>query len=261
MTTRTLLSLALVLPLTGCVVPKIVGDNPELDTGKEEDDVGDTAEEETLGATSQPDATSDIGTSTGDVSTTDPTAETGPKFDMMPPDPGDCAAATLEACEANPDCMPVLGQSELSDTCKPDPQFLGCLPQQPCDAVLLTVCDEETDESFRLSSGCIPEGFAVCEGNGLPCGGGMQCEGLGQADCATFGCTEVLGAPHVTVNDEVCADYEALEFLACLPPETSCPPVIQILCPTGQDAPTWDVPSGCKPAGFEDCGGVVPACE
>lgn len=137
-----------------------VGDNPELDTGKEEDDVGDT-EEETLGATSQQGATTDIGTSTGDVSTTAPTAETGSKFDMMPPDPGDCGAATLEACEANPDCMPIFGESELSDDCKPDPQFLGCLPQQPCDTVLLTVCDEETNESFRLSNGCGRRGVHV----------------------------------------------------------------------------------------------------
>ena len=261
MNMRTLLSLTLLFPLTGCVVPKIVGDNPEVDTGKDEDDDGDTVEEETLGATSQPDASTGGDTSTGDISTSDPGDDTGSKFDMQPPDPGDCAALTLAACEATPECMPIFGESELFDDCKPDPQFLGCLPQQPCDTVLLTVCDVETNESFRLSSGCIPAGFAACEGNGLPCGGGMECEGLGEADCATFGCTEILGAPHVTVNDAVCADYEKLEFLACLPPETSCPPVIQILCPTGEDAPTWDVPSGCKPAGFEACEGVVPACE
>jgi len=254
---RTLLLLTLALPLTGCVVPKIVGDNPEADTGKDSDTAEDTGDDATLGATSQPDATSEASTSA-------PADDTGSKFDMMPPpdvDPGDCEAPTLEACEANPACMPVLGESELFDDCKPDPQYLGCLPQMPCDAVLLTVCDEETNESFRLTNGCIPPGFAVCEGNGLPCGGGMQCEGLGEIDCAANGCTSIFGAPHVTVNDEVCADYEALEFLACLPPNTSCPPQIEILCPTGQDSPTWDVPSGCKPAGFESCEQPVPACE
>lgn len=257
---RTLLLLTLALPLTGCVVPKIVGDNPEA-TGKDEDDGGDATETDgpadsdaesgspDTKATSEPDAT---GGAPDD--TTSGAADTGQD--------GECAGLTAEACAANPACMPVLGESELSDDCKPGPQFLGCLPVMPCDSVILTVCDEETDEPFRLTDGCIPPGYVQCEGNGLPCGGGMGCEALGEADCEQNGCTVVVGAPHVEVDGEVCADYGAFEFLGCLPADTTCPPVIGIVCPEGQDAPAWDVPSGCNVAGFESCEEqLVPACE
>ncbi len=256
---RTLLLLT--LALSSCVTPKVLGGNPEADTGKDTDT--DTDTDATLGATSEPDATTGgPDATTGEISTTVDTADTGSKFDMMTPTPGDCEAASPDECEANPDCMPVFGEPEELEGCTPGPQYLGCLPQMPCDTVLLTVCDDETNAAFHLSNGCIPSGFTACEGTGVLCGGGTEtCEGLDEAGCEEAGCTSIFGAPHVVQDGIACADYDAFEFLGCLPPDTACPPVVAILCPAGQDEPAWDVPSGCNVPGFDSCSEQsVPAC-
>jgi hypothetical protein len=259
---RTLLLLALVLP--ACVVPKLVGPNPEADTGKDTDTDGasesgaDTSATSEPGVTSAPDATTGPDATTDDPATTT-LASTSSPFDMA--GPFDCAAPTAEDCEAMPECMPVFGEAEGFSGCTPGLNYLGCIPEQPCDAVLLTVCAEETDESFRLTDGCVPPGFASCPGLGTLCGD-ESCAGLGADECAAKGCTPIDGAPHVVENDVTCADYDAFEFLGCLPPGTSCPPQIAILCPVGQTEPVWDVPSGCFLPGFETCEDqFVPACE
>jgi len=248
---RTLLLLT--LALSSCVTPKVLGGNPEADTGKDTDTDTDTDTDPdaTLGATSEPDATSTGGpdsTTTTDGSTT--------------ATPADCEAASPDECEANSECMAVFGEPEEFEGCTPGPNYLGCLPQMPCDAALFTVCDDETNEAYHLSNGCIPSGFTQCEGTGVLCGGGTDtCEGLDEKGCADAGCTSISGAPHVVQDGIACADYDAFEFLGCLPPDTACPPVIAILCPAGQQEPAWDVPSGCNLPGFDSCSEMtVPAC-
>jgi hypothetical protein len=258
---RTLLLLT--LALASCVTPKVLGGTPEADTGKDTDT--DTDTDATTSGTTTFDVTlsgaTTSGATTSDFSTTADTADTGPKFDMMAPMPGDCEAASLDECEANPACMTVFGEPEEFEGCTPGPQYLGCLPQLPCDTALLTVCDDETNEPFRLSNGCFPPGFSPCEGTGVPCGGADTCEGLDEQGCASAGCTSIFGAPHVVQDDIMCADYDALEFLGCLPADTACPPSVPVLCPAGQDEPAWDVPSGCLLPGFDLCDEqLVPAC-
>lgn len=262
---RTLGFFTLTLALSACVVPKIVADNPEADTGKdtEEPDTdpgvseGPGDEETGKPVTSAPDAT------TGDVSTTAATADTGSPFDMGTPPLADCEDLTVEACEANPGCMPVFGEAQEFGGCTPGQQYLGCLPQMSCDSVILTVCDAESGAPFLLSDGCIPAGFVPCDDGGEPCAGQDECAGLGPDECVDAGCTPVAGAPHVVVDGVTCADYGVHEFLGCLPPDTTCPPFVPVVCKEGEDQPAWDSPSGCVPPGFTSCDPPesVPACE
>lgn len=222
--------------------------------------------EDDTGATAGDDAT-DGASDTGKASDTDePTAaDTG--VDTLPDtttgaedtgEPGDCAAKTEAECDAEPACQAVHGAPEDFAGCPADPQFLGCIAAGPCDTVLLTVCEDDSDASYVLSNGCSPAGFTACEGLGVACG---ACVGLGEAECAAAGCTPISGAPHVGEGDELCADFNDTEFLGCLPPGTACPPQVLTLCATGTTEPAWEVGAGCFVDGFESCGdGTVSAC-
>jgi hypothetical protein len=265
LTMRTLLTLSLALALPACVVPKIVGDN---NAETDEDDDGDGSES----TDSASDADTGKGTTTQgdpDVTTDAPDATTGEPGSTTEEEnttsktPVDCEDLTVDECESLPECMPAFGAAEEFPGCLPGLQYLGCLPQMACDSVILTVCEEITGNAFRLTDGCIPEGFAPCEGAGSQCGSGQACEDLGEQACADAGCTQVFGAPHVDQEGTICADYDAQEFLGCLPPDTTCPPFIPVVCPAGMDAPAWDVPSGCANLpNFDQCEDqVVPACE
>lgn len=246
---RTLLLLS--LALSACVTPKILGPNPDEEGGKDTEP----------GDESSADDTSDTDLTTAPDATDSTSDDPGASVTGDSPTPAECDADTPEACEATPGCMTVFGAPEAFPGCSTEPQYLGCLPELPCDSILLTVCDDETDESYVLPDGCVPPGFSACPGRGTPCGED-GCAGLGPDECAAKGCTVINGAPHVVEKDATCADYDALEFLGCLPPETSCPPQVLILCPVGQVEPTWDVPSGCFVPGLEECGDAfVPACE
>lgn len=262
LTMRTLLTLSLALALPACVVPKIVGDN-NADTEDDTDGDGDTTtpgdEETSKGTTSQgPDTTTDA----PDLTTGEP-GTTTEEENTTSTTPVDCDGLDVGTCEALPECMPVYGSAEEFPGCLPGQEFLGCLPQMPCDSVILTVCMEGSDFAYRLTDGCIPDGFVPCEGDGSQCGSGQACEDLGEQACLDAGCTQIFGAPHVDQEGTLCADYDAQEFLGCLPPDTNCPPSIPVVCVAGFDEPAWDVPSGCSNIpNFDECEDqVVPACE
>lgn len=204
---------------------------------------------------------------TGDPSSSDPGTDTG---DTGGPgtDPGTeetgladgCDSLGPEQCKEDPACMPVIGQPEDFLGCMPGQQFLGCIDNIGCDDVLLTVCKDGTKESYRLPSGCFPPGFTPCDGLGSTCGGEAQCEVLDEDACKAQGCTPITGAPHIVKNGGMCADFDNLEFLGCLGPDIACPPFVPTLCPVGKKEPAWDVPSGCTPVGFEECGMLLPEC-
>jgi hypothetical protein len=189
---------------------------------------------------------------TGDTGTDSATEETGLA--------DGCDALGPEQCKEDPACMPVIGQSEDFPGCMPGPQFLGCIDAIGCDDVLLTVCKDGTKESYRLPSGCFPPGFTPCDGLGKQCGGEAQCELLGEDACKAQGCTPITGAPHIVKDGGMCADWNNLEFIGCLGPDVACPPFVPTLCPIGMKEPAWDVPSGCIPAGLEECGVLLPEC-
>lgn len=197
-------------------------------------------------------SSSDPSDDTGDTGTDSATEETGLA--------DGCDALGPEQCKEDPACMPVIGQSEDFPGCMPGPQFLGCIDAIGCDDVLLTVCKDGTKESYRLPSGCFPPGFTPCDGLGKQCGGEAQCELLGEDACKAQGCTPITGAPHIVKDGGMCADWNNLEFIGCLGPDVACPPFVPTLCPIGMKEPAWDVPSGCIPAGLEECGVLLPEC-
>lgn len=211
----------------------------------------------------------ETGDPSGDPSSSGPGTATGDTSGGPDTDPGTgetgladgCDALGPDQCADDPDCMPVIGQPEDFEGCMPGQQFLGCIDNIGCDDVLLTVCKDGTKESYRLPNGCFPPGFTPCDGLGTQCGGAAQCELLDEDACKAEGCTPVTGAPHIVKNGGMCADFDNLEFLGCLGPDVACPPFVPTLCPVGKKEPTWDVPSGCIPAGFEECGMMLPECK
>jgi hypothetical protein len=208
--------------------------------------------------TTQPSSGSDTGTDAGTEPDTDPS--TDPSTTGL----GDgCASLVQGECEADPDCVAVVGQPEDFAGCMPGKQYLGCIESASCDQAETTVCKDGSDEVYKIPNGCIPEGFSMCDGTGKPCeGGGVVCEGLGEDACKAEECAAILGAPHIMKDGGICADYVNQEFLACVGNDVACPPVVQILCPAGQMEPVWDVPSGCIPDGFETCAAdLVPECK
>lgn len=179
--------------------------------------------------------------------------------------PGECAALqTQKECASNPACQPVLGTAQQFDGCAPGKHFLACIDAMPCDAVLLTVCRDGTAESYQLADGCVPPGFTPCDGPGAACVDGDDfCESLKDpAECTIKQCRVVFGAPHIVVDDMVCASYgDDEQFLGCIGLDAACADDIIVICPTGQDDPSFDSASGCIPPGFTDCDAPpVPPC-
>lgn len=178
--------------------------------------------------------------------------------------PEACAEpASEDECAAAPGCQSVIGLSQQFRGCVEGPQFLACIDATPCDAVLTTVCRDGTDEVYQLTDGCVPPGFTACEGPGESCSVPVDCESIATAgECTVKQCGVVFGAPHITVDGQVCASYGADEqFLGCRDADAVCVDDVVILCPVGQQMPSWDSASGCVAPGFEVCDAPsVPPC-
>mgnify|MGYP000653278655 CR=1 FL=1 len=198
-------------------------------------------------------------------SSSDPTSATGETGGSSPSETGladGCEALDAATCKQDPDCMAQSGLVLEFEGCTPGQQFLACMDNIGCDDVLVTVCKDGTDEVYQLPNGCVPPGFTPCDAAKEPCGGGgLKCAQFGEADCKAMGCTPISGAPHVVQDGGMCADAMNPEFIGCLEPDAACPPVVATVCPEGQKMPSWDVPSGCIPAGFEACGMNLPECK
>jgi hypothetical protein len=229
---------------------------------------GTAASEPTTGG-----ASAETGGSNSNSGTT--TGPTGDEGTSLASEPGSGGLTTglgdgceifsgADACAQDPDCMAIVGVVQEFAGCTAGEQFLACVPAMPCDAVLTTVCRDGTDEVYELADGCVPPGFSPCDGPGVACGGGTStcADIVDEAACQAAGCGPIQGFPHTFEGDVECVDFDAPKFLGCFDPETPCPPVVLTVCPEGQKEPVFDVPSGCPPAGFEDCGdGGVPECK
>lgn len=251
-------------------------------TAGSEGSTGSTGDGVSTGGTDPSDPTTgsssgETGTETGGgvsnsgTTTNDPSMATsvGPTGD---PDTGPATTGLGDGCDAfsnekecagDPDCMAVVGEAQDFAGCSAGPQFLACIDAMPCDAVLVTVCRDGTEESYQLPNGCVPPGFTPCDGPGQACGGGGGvCADLPTNEaCKLAGCAPILGAKHTVIDGGICADFNNMEYLGCFDPEVPCPPFVPTVCPKGEKEPAWDVPSGCIPAGFEICGELAPECK
>jgi len=255
---RVLLTLTTALALAACVLPTKIGDLPDGDDSTGAPDstsVGDST-------TGQPDAT-DATTKSEDTTatTTDATTQGDVTFDSQTSEqPGECEALGEADCALQGGCVAKYGAPFDFPGCSPEPTFLGCLPSQPCDLALTTVCRDGTDEAYQASDGCIPAGFTACDSDLPLCGG--DCDGLDEAACAANNaCTPIHGHPHVTENAMACVDNMHNVFLACHADSGACPPFVPTVCAKEDLGTPFDVPSGCIPSGFVECEGAgTPAC-
>ncbi len=230
--------------------------------------VGDLKGDESTGADTGDDSTADPPVTTGDEtgSTTKPdatTAEPGETTGInaeTTDTPSDCAGLDASQCAEQAGCMAANGTVYEDGACNVEPEFLGCLPEMPCDAVILTICRDGTDEVYQLFNGCVPAGFTPCEVDVVPCPD--DCAGLDEASCAEFeGCQPVHGNPHVTENGMACVDVDTSGYLGCRTDGGACPPFIPTVCGDGKPEEPFDVPSGCIPPGWSECEGAgTPAC-
>jgi hypothetical protein len=262
----------LALALPACVLDTKVGDQPILSTSDSGDsstgDIGDesgpgSASSTMYATTGGPETT----TTTTGATTDEPGTVTGSSGasgsgSTTEGPTGDCVGLDEAACTADPTCMPIHGTPYDVQPCPDDLKvYLGCMPQQGCDDGPATICTEPPGMVYEVSSQCIPAGFALCAIDGAElCG--SACAGLPGPQCVHQGhCTAHLGAPHVVQDGEACVDLDNPQFLACEELLGECPPVVQTVCPQGQEDPVFDVGSGCIPPGFEPCGeGGLPGC-
>ncbi|MCY1061777.1 hypothetical protein [Nannocystis sp. SCPEA4] len=173
-----------------------------------------------------------------------------------------CDGLDQATCEAVGVCVTHFGVAYDFPGCPSGQVYLGCSDPQDCDEAEHPFCKDGTDEVYQLPSGCHPSGFTLCEAPGIAfC---ETCEALTEAECLEEpeGCQPIYGAPHVEVEGEVCADYENKEFLRCIANGGACPPFVPVVCEVGNTDKRWDSPSGCVPAGFEECATpeFVPGC-
>jgi hypothetical protein len=249
------------------------GDDTTESTGSTAETAGTTvgASETTAGEgpTTSTSTSTSTSTGTGDGTSGDTSGETTAPTSTGP-DPvttGDVDCATIPAqseCDATRGCQSVVGLAQEFVDCAPGEHFLGCIAAQPCDAVIVTVCRDDSDEVYEVG-GCLPEsGFSPCAGPGAACPDGVTtCEEITTfGECVNNQCRVVLAAPHIEVDGETCASYgDDEEFLGCIEVDAACVDDTIILCPIGMDAPNWDSASGCVPPGFESCAvPPVPAC-
>lgn len=247
-----LLTLTTALALSACELPTKIGDlKGDESTGA---DTGTTAEpEQTTGddpddVTGKPEQT----TVTPDETTGAPDETTGT--------PAACESLDATECAAQAGCMPANGVIYEDGACNVEPEFLGCLPEMPCDAVILTICRDGTDEVYQLFDGCVPAGFTPCEVDLEPCPD--ACAGLIEVDCAEIPeCLPIYGSPHITENGMACVDTEIAAYLGCQTDNGACPPFIPTICaPDAPDQP-FDSNSGCIPPGWTECDGAgTPPC-
>lgn len=102
-----------------------------------------------------------------------------PGFEPCEPDLGPCAAAACsgldeQACQADPDCGPILGAPHTTKNgmqCSDfsNQTFLGCEPiEQACPPVITSICPEDQPDTAFDVGGCIPPGFVTCGDGPLP---------------------------------------------------------------------------------------------
>lgn len=262
--------LPLVLALAACELPTKLGNLSATDsTG---DEAGSTADETdgdtsagTTGATTE--ATTDATTETWQTATTvfDPSETTSAVTTSQTtgPTPIDCLEFGEQDCLASPGCMAYYGSAYEFPGCASGLQFLGCTDAIVCENDKHTVCREGTDEAYELQgTTCEPPGFVQCEPPGVAfCD---TCGALDEAGCLAepSECQPLYGAPHIQTNGDVCADYTAMEFLACQANGGACPPSIPVVCDPDEPDQPYDSPSGCVPAGWVECGEMgVPGCD
>jgi hypothetical protein len=158
-------------------------------------------------------------------------------------------------------CMSIVGDPLNFPGCTPGPKFLFCNEIVTCDAVIITVCQLDGNESYQLQNGCIPPGFEPCDLDIGLCG--ADCLGQDEQTCLDDpDCVAVFGAPHTTQNGMQCTDFKNQEFLACDTAGPPCPPAVVTVCPEDQPDTAFDVASGCTPPGFVSCmDGPLPECQ
>lgn len=191
------------------------------------------------------------GTTTGGSTTS--AGSTGPTTDGPTTESPVCSDRPEGECTADNGCMSIFGQPLDFPGCTPEPVFLFCNEEVPCDAVITTACKDGTDEAYQLANGCIPPGFSTCDPGLGPCGA-SACLGADERTClADPACQAHVGAPHVTKMGVECSDFKNQVFVACGIAGPPCPPAVITACPEGQLDMAFDFASGCVPPGFVKC--------
>lgn len=278
-------SLLVVLPgalaLAACELPAKVGDLDELeesgttgDTDEPEATSSTSGKPEMTSSTSGPEMTSSTGAPDMTSSTTGPemtsTSTSGPDMTSSTSTTGldatggsSCDFLDQETCEAEPDCMVYHGTAHDFPGCPLGGTYFGCGMAMDCDASLVTICRDGTDEVYSNSSGCIPPGFTPCDVPDTgPCDGTGECETYDEVQCADDNdfCEPIYGWPHIEQDGEQCVSEGAV-FFVCATIDGACPPVAPTLCPPDALDERYDFSSGCTPPGFVECGGQgTPPC-
>lgn len=264
--TYRLLPLAL---LFACELPTKIGDLPTTDSDPTDSDATDS--DSTDGTDSDPATTGKDTETPGTASATSDDPDTdGPgtlsttTADPSDTDPGTtgsaCDGLDEAACLETPACMANYGRAFAFEQCPVGLVYLGCSIEMSCDAALIPVCKDGTDEVYQKTDGCVPPGFTACETDLGLCEG--DCGALTEDECALdFDlCTPIHGAPHVEAQGEICVDFSQQVFLACAAIDGACPPFVPTVCKLDDPDQVFDIPSGCLPPGFEQCDQPAPEC-
>ncbi|MBZ5715894.1 hypothetical protein [Nannocystis pusilla] len=252
------------ITLTACPLPTKLGNLSDSDATTLEETTATPATatdgETTDGTTLEPELTSTTKFDPSETTAIGTASATSASSDTETPVA--CEGLDQATCEAV-DCVSHFGTAFDFPGCPSGQVYLGCSEPQDCDEAEHPFCKDGTDEVYLLPSGCHPSGFSLCEAPGIAlCD---TCEALTEAECLEepAGCQPIYGAPHVEVEGEVCADYENKEFLRCIANGGACPPFVPVVCEVGDTDKRWDSPSGCVPAGFEECATpeFVPGCQ
>lgn len=252
--------LSVALTLSACVLGTKVGDLPD-ETTSAGDSTDATGTEGASSGGKDSSSSGQTGITEGETSTAGPgeTSTAGPGETTGGPS-DECEGLDEATCKANPVCDVMLGSAYDFEGCPVGPQYLGCMvANKGCDEAEKTVCRDGTDEVYLRNNGCVPLGFSECETPLALCG---SCEALTEAECLAEAeeCQGLYGAPYVEQQGAECVDFGQQVFLACAANGGACPPFVPTVCPEGELAPRFDVPSGCIPFGFETCEGGAPVC-
>ncbi|MBZ5714067.1 hypothetical protein, partial [Nannocystis pusilla] len=106
-------------------------------------------------------SSTDPGTTT---TTTDPGTSTTSTGGTTGP-AGPCDGLDQEACTADAACTAIRGSPpDARNECFGPWQFLACIEATDCGQVLTLACPEGAQEAWLFGSTCIPDDFAVCDG-------------------------------------------------------------------------------------------------
>lgn len=256
--TSPLATLLAALALTACELPAKVGDLPDTETAAESGaETGETGDATEGGTIDEPNPTAPDTTTSATSDSGDDPSDSSPATDPSA-GPPECADFDEAQCTSDPGCAPLYGEPLIVEGCMiGSAVFLLCHDADlECDTAESFVCDEQS--AYKIPVTCEFPGLDEC---GPPmCG--APCEGLSESDCtADDACKPVYGNPHVPFDDGLCVDGNTTAYLGCLQDTGECPPFIPTVCPEGVADEFYDVPSGCVPPHFEECGqGGTPAC-